>query len=200
MLIGPAPAFAGEADAASPDDAQSLVDIYCSQTAKDALDKDQLQSLAELIVTSIEPQAVNLLTGKFSCFEEAAANDELGREIGLYIYYGAGDKDGLSEHEDAFPGVYAYVLGSPAYDENKSYYEYLICMDAESLCTTDETGNARLELDDPTRIQLDTTFCHELFHAFMDDYNRVGMSGYTDAHAYFYLKSRRRPQPLQAVG
>jgi len=57
------PAFATEAD-----DSHRLVDIYCSQTAKDALGYEQLQTLVGLIVTSIEPQAVNLLIERFSLF------------------------------------------------------------------------------------------------------------------------------------
>ena len=181
--------FAAEAEEpVMEDDPSRLVDIYCSQTAKDALGNDQLQELVDLIVTSIEPQAVNLLVGSFPCFEDAAANDELGREIGLYIYYGTGDQDGIEEHENVAPGVYAYVLGSPKYeeDESESVYKYMICMDAESLNTSDDMDNALLDLEGQTRIQLDTTFCHELFHAFMDDYNRVGMSGYTDFESYIF--------------
>jgi len=27
-------------------------------------------------------------------------------------------------------------------------------------------------------------FCHELFHAFMDDYNRTGMTGLSDSATY----------------
>ena len=180
-------AFAGEAEeTAAADDPYRLVDIYCSQTAKDALGDDQLQELVDLIVTSIEPQAVNLLIESFPCFEEAAENDALGREIGLYIYYGAGDQDGIQEHENVSPGAYAYVLGSDALKENEGIYEYLICMDAESLSEADDMNQAVLDMDGQTRIQVDTTFCHELFHAFMDDYNRVGMSGYTDFDAYMF--------------
>ena len=55
-------------------------------------------------MTSVEPQTVNLLVERFPCYRDAAANDELGREIGLYIYYGTGDRDGIPEHEDVVPG------------------------------------------------------------------------------------------------
>ncbi len=179
--------FAAEAEeAVMEDDPYRLVDIYCSQSAKDALGDDQLQTLVDLIVTSIEPQAVNLLVESFPCFSDAAAKEELGREIGLYIYYGTGDQDGIEEHEDVAPGSYAYVLGADALEEDESVYKYLICMDAETLSTVDEMDHALLDMDDQTRIQVDTTFCHELFHAFMDDYNRVGMSGYTDFGSYMF--------------
>ena len=75
-------------DPSIADNPYRLVDIYCSQIARDVLGKDQLKALVDLTVTAIEPQAVNLLIESFPCFKDAAANDELGREIGLYIYYG----------------------------------------------------------------------------------------------------------------
>ena len=188
-----AAAFAGEAEtavmaqtAAMADDPYRLVDIHCSQSAKDFLGNEQLKTLVDLIVTSIEPQAANLLIERFPCFKEAAENDGLGREIGLYIYFGEGDQDGIDEHENVYPDVYAYVLGNAEYEADRSVYQYLICVDAESVSTIDDTNHAVLDLDGPTRIQLDTTFCHELFHAFMDDYNRVGMSGYTDHESFIF--------------
>ena len=168
MLLGSRgmPAFAGKAD------------LYCSQSAKDALGDEQLQDLVDLIVTSIEPQAVNLLIERFPCFKDGAENGELGRKIGLYIYYGSGDQDGINEHENVLPGAYAYVSGNTELEEGKSVFKYMICMDAEPLSTDSGSDHAVLNLEGPARIQLDTTFCHELFHAFMDDYNRVGMTGY----------------------
>ena len=178
------PARAVEAEAVPAEDPYSLVDIYCSQTARDALGDDVLASMVDLIVTSIEPQAVNLLIERFPCFKEAAENDEIGREIGLYIFYGEGDQDGIPEHENVAGGAYAYVNGTMAGEPGECEYRYMICIDAESLVTVDDDNNAVFSLDDKTRIQLDTTFCHELFHAFMEDYNRTGMSGYTDYEAF----------------
>ena len=172
------------AEAALADDPDRLVDLYCSQSAKDGLSREQLQALVSLIVTSIEPQAVNLLVERFPCFKEAAEHDALGREIGLYIYFGTGDQDGIAEHEDVAPGAYAYVSGYPDVDDNETVFKYMICIDAESLCTPDDMDDPVLDLDGQSRIQVDTTFCHELFHAFMDDYNRVGMSGFFDFTAF----------------
>ena len=170
------------------DDPYRLVDLYCSQSAKDALGEEQLQKLVSLIVTSIEPQAVNRLIECFPCFQDAAANDEIGREIGLYIYYGTGDQDGIEEHENVAPDAYAYVTGGPELETEESVYQYMICMDAESLSTVDDNSlsYATLNLDGQLRSLVDTIFCHELFHAFMDDYNRVGMSGYTDLEAFLF--------------
>ena len=178
-------AFAGKTEnAAVTVDSYTLADLYCSQSAKDALGDEQLQDLVDLIVTSIEPQAVNLLIERFPCFKDGAENGELGRKIGLYIYYGSGDQDGINEHENVLPGAYAYVSGNTELEEGKSVFKYMICMDAEPLSTDSGSDHAVLNLEGPARIQLDTTFCHELFHAFMDDYNRVGMTGYTDFSSY----------------
>ena len=184
------PVRAGEAAEA---DLSGLVDVYCSQSAKDALGDEQLQTLVDFIVTSVEPQAVELLAQSFPCFAEAAADGVLGREIGLYIYYETGDQDGIPEHEDVAPGSIAYVNGIPHYDEESQElsYQYLICIDAEMLATTDDAGNAVLDPNGAARVQLDTTFCHELFHAFMDDYNRSGMSGYTDYLSYLYFPEEK---------
>ena len=180
-------AFAENAEETA-DDPYRIVDLYCSQTAKEALGEEQLEALVNLIVTSIEPQAVNRLIECFPCFQDAAANDGLGREIGLYIYYGTGDQDGIEEHENVVSDAYAYVGGGPELEGEESVFKYMICMDAESLSTVNENSvsYAELNLDGPARSLVDTIFCHELFHAFMEDYNRVGMSGYTDLAAFLY--------------
>ena len=186
VLVAGTPAFAEAAKQATPSEPYSLADLYCSQTAKEALGREQLQELIDLIITSVEPQAVNLLIERFPCFKEAAAKDELGKEIGLYIFYGTGDPDGIDEHENVPTGAYAAVVGGQTYEEDRGVFKYMISIDAQSLCTVDEKGHAVLDLNDSTRAQVDTTFCHELFHAFMEDYNRVGMSGYTDYSAFVH--------------
>lgn len=65
-------------------------------------------------------------------------------------------------------------------------YCYMIGIDASSLATIDKNGNKVL---DPTTgkfvlardgidfVTFQNTIVHELFHAFMDDYNRTGMTG-----------------------
>ena len=174
------PAFAAGAE-----DPGSLAGFYCSQTVKDRIEEEKLQELVDAIVTSIEPQAVNLLIESFPCFREAAEKDGLGREIGLYIYYEKGDQDGIGEHEAAFPGSYAAVKADPVYHEDGSAtFNYMIYIDVQALIDGEANDDAVLDLDGPQRVQLDTTFCHELFHALMFDYNRAGMSGYTDIAPY----------------
>ena len=38
-----------------------LVDLYCSQTAKDAVSAEDLERLVDVVVNRLQPQAVNLL-------------------------------------------------------------------------------------------------------------------------------------------
>lgn len=166
------------------EDFYPLVDVHCSQTAIDALGYDELAELIAYITTSVEPQAVNMLANSFPCFSEAARQDGLGKEIGLYIYYENGDKDGIEEHEYVAPGAIAYVNGGFSEEgDGGENYEYMICIDAQTLCEFDDNGNPSLELDDALST-VDTVFCHELFHAFMDDYNRTGMTGLSDSATY----------------
>jgi len=174
-------------NAVTADDPHRLVDLYCSQSAKDALGYDQLEELVDLVITSVEPQAVNLLIESFPCFEEAAAEDSLGKEIGLYIYYKEGDQDGIEDHEIVAPGAIAYVDYGYTLEEDKSGFQYMICIDADALMPDDDSDHTVLDLDGQARIQLDTTLCHELFHAFMTDYNRTGMTGYIDFRSFYYL-------------
>ena len=59
----------------------------------------------------------------------------------------------------------------------------MICIDAQTLCEFDDNGNPDLEIDNVLST-VDTVFCHELFHTFMDDYNRTGMTGLSDSATY----------------
>jgi hypothetical protein len=64
----------------------------------------------------------------------------------------------------------------------------MIGIDVETMCDDDDDDDAdgnddkepMLDLNGQARIQVDTTFCHELFHTFMYDYNRIGMTGFID--------------------
>ena len=90
---------------------ESLVNVHCSQTIKNVLSMDELKNLVFLIRDVIQPQAVNLLKEGFPSFKKAVGNNELGKEISLYIYYEKGDADGIQEHESAPGGALAYVAG-----------------------------------------------------------------------------------------
>ena len=161
------------------------VDIHCARTACDALTDEDLEWLIDLVKNKLEPQAVNLLISKFPAFSVAAANQELGREIGLYIYYKVGDKDGIPEHERASETL-AYVSGDVAMKDGVLTYCYMIGVDVTGLVAIDKnedpirnatTGKFSLVRGGTPLETLCNTVVHELFHAFMDDYNRTGMLG-----------------------
>lgn len=174
-------AVPGDGGPSQPD----RVDLYCSKTARDALSYEDLDYLIDLIVNRLQPQAVNLLMDRFPAFAEAGRNGQLSRNIGLYVYFENGDKDGIPEHENA-PAALAYVNG----DVNKQgdgslAYGLLLGVDASSLVKRDANGNFVRTADGKCALEregkrFDTfvnTVVHEMFHAFMDDYNRVGMLG-----------------------
>ena len=161
------------------------IEIHCAQTARDALTDEDLEWLIDLVKNKLEPQAVNLLISKFPAFSAAAANRELGREIGLYIYYEAGDKDGIFEHEHATEAL-AFVRGDSVMKDGVLTYCYMIGVDVSDLVAIDEdedpirnatTGKLSLVRSGTPLETLCNTVVHELFHAFMDDYNRTGMLG-----------------------
>lgn len=156
-----------------------LVDIFCSQTAKDALSQADLEYLVDLIVNRLHPQAVNLLLDKFPAFHDAADNNEIGRQIGLYIYYENGDLDGDPVHEDAGDDVLAYVSGAHLEDNDTIHYRYVLALNVKSCTQLDDNGIPVLMKDGESACTLENTIVHELFHAMMDDYNRTGMAGTT---------------------
>ncbi len=168
---------------------RSLVDIYCSQTARDAFSDEDLEFILDLILNKLEPQAVELLLDSFPAFRAAADQGQIGREIGLYVYYKDGDKDGIAEHEAAPPDALAYVGYNTVIDGDNIKYCYMMAVDLSSLAQLDDddnpvmnpaTGKFVLVREGEAMTTLENTIVHELLHAIMDDYNRTGMLGATD--------------------
>ncbi len=179
------------AEESNTGDARSLIDIYCAQTARDALTDDDLEYLLDLVLTKLQPQAVELLLEKFPAFRAAADQGQIGREIGLYVYYEKGDSDGKPEHQVDSPNALAYVFGDAFKDGDEVKYGYMIAIDTASLVQMDEDGNPVrnpntgkyvLLRDGDAMRTFENTMVHELFHALMDDYNRTGMVGAFDIH------------------
>lgn len=187
------PNYAGPIDGDSSDEGQAdedgsgmdtqdelgyWVDIYCAQTAKDVLSQNDLEYLVDLIINKLQPQAVNLLLEKFPAFSHAEELDWLGKQIGLYIYYESGDRDGDPAHENV-SGALAYVNGRYIKENlgESARYVYIIGVDVSSLTGRDEEGNLILIRDGNDAVAFENTIVHEMFHAFMDDYNRIGMAG-----------------------
>ena len=164
-----------------------LVDIFCAQTARNALSDEDLEWLINLILCRLQPQAVELLLNSFPAFRAGADKGEIGKEIGLYIYYQKGDDDGNSSHQTP-PKVIAYVSGDVTKIDNNLKYAYMFAVDVNDLIKRDvknnpvtnpATGKYVLLRDGDAMRTFENTIVHELFHAIMDDYNRTGMAGGT---------------------
>lgn len=187
--IAPATEAAGTAEEPSTEAGPSLIDIYCAQTARDALTDEDLEYLINLVLTKLQPQAVELLLEKFPAFRAAADQGSIGREIGMYIYFEKGDSDGVKEHKSPGADALAFVYGDAFQDGDDVKYGYMVAIDALSLVQKDKDGNPIrnpstgkyiLLRDGETMRTFENTIVHEHFHALMDDYNRTGMVGATD--------------------
>ena len=158
-----------------------LINIYCAQTAQDALSDDDLTFLIDLIINRLQPQAVNLLLDRFPSFAAGAKAGEIGTDIGLYIYYNRGDSDGDPAHESASDKALAYVSGQYlSRSGDVPRYGYMIGVNAGSFVDKDahgQDGKSILVREGSTMNNLENTIVHELFHALMDDFNRTGMAG-----------------------
>nr|MCR5404643.1 hypothetical protein [Butyrivibrio sp.] len=137
----------------------------------------------DTIINSIEPQAVEVLLEGFPAFRYAADSGQLGREIGLYVYYEKGDEDGLTAHQSTVEGGMAYVQKNVSVKDGEYFVGYIIGIDLSEFTRKDKYD---LPVMDPSTgkfvlsreyTQLENTIVHEMLHAFMDDYNRVGMFG-----------------------
>ena len=173
-FLNEAPGFGG--DPASSSSLADLVQIHCSNTAREALPQKDLETLVDLIINKIEPQAVNLLIKSFPAFQKAEKNGELSRNIGLYIYFKNGDQDGIRVHENAPSGALAYVASSH-WNEKTPVFGQFMGVDASEFTEQDQSGNNVLATSEKKRADLENTVVHEMLHAFMNDYTRVGATG-----------------------
>ena len=169
--------------------ARTLIDIYCAQTARDAFSDEDLEFLLDLVLNKLEPQSVELLLDSFPAFRAAADQGQIGREIGLYVYYKSGDIDGIPEHEAMPANAPVSVRADAVVDGDNVKYCYMIGIDLSSLARLDEDGNPVrdsktgkfvLLRDGENMTAFENAIVHELFHAIMDDHNRTGMVGATD--------------------
>lgn len=147
-----------------------IVNVHCDQNAKDALTESDLDFLAELVVNTLQPQAVNLLTNKFPALKEAADNREIGKYITVIVSYDEGAKS------------VGYASRGRTTDETLPDYKfvYSLTVNASPLTDHKEDGKAILTRDfnSVAITDLANTVVHELFHCFSYDYNRPGLTGY----------------------
>ena len=189
----------GQIDLGTP---AGLVDVYCSQTARDRLDTDQLERLIDLIINRLQPQAVELLLSKFPLFRYAADRGGVGREIGLYVFYEKGDNDGRPEHMDTSGGSVAYVRAEHVPDGDTIKFQYLLGVDAAALCRFDEESGwkAILMLEDGKIASLlENTIVHEMMHAFCYDILRAGMCGAVRPEELFNNNSEEQTKLYNAT-
>lgn len=184
--------------------------IHCSDNAKNAFteQQDDLAWFVSFVKNVIEPEATALLEKKFPAYKEAAKNNELGKNLGLYVYFEkADDASGGQNADETGDADEAGNSGTVAkvewdYDDNGEL-TYRLCVDVSSfyeLKTTDNkdgTQTTRYEFaEDEAYALLDNTIVHELMHVHMLDYTRTGMTGKQyDEKSKTYLNNEKVKYP-----
>ncbi|WP_026489150.1 hypothetical protein [Butyrivibrio sp. XBB1001] len=146
-----------------------------------------VEKLADLIVwvkKTLEPEAVNLLESKFPAYEKAVNNDEIGKDIGLYIFY--------DDYENPNGTTEDYKDFLATVNTQWWYYqpglEYRVNINAKYFYEKDAAGDWQF-VPDKAYSDLDNTLVHEMMHAYMDDYTRAGMTGIQydkENNTYYY--------------
>ena len=166
-----------------------IVSIHCSKKAKDSMVLEELADFVDLIKYRLQPQAIELLQNRFPAYQEAAKNNQLGEQIGLYVYFDEEEDDGVLGHNTASDDTIAYVSAGNL--ENKKgdlEFQYILGVNARFFVQMDDledpildaNGKARLTKDEKMLANLENTIVHEMMHLFMFDYNRIGMTGIAD--------------------
>lgn len=157
----------------------TYTELYCSNTAKEAIDSDVLEQFCDLLINRIEPQAVNLLLDKLPALKAAAEQGGLSSEIGMYVYYGKGDYDCYAHFIDG--GAAASTSICPLEDEDESaVLGQLIAFNTKTIFNKDTDGNSYFDTGSHEWLRFEYAVAHELVHAVMNDYNRAGVMGYND--------------------
>ena len=184
----------GQTDQKEPLTREELLE-HCADNTLKRYGEDEMVNLVELIINTIQPQAVEFIKNSFPAFAEAAKAGDLGKEIGLYIYRLYGDKDGVKAHADTSLQALAYVGYNISKDEQgKAEFGYIIGLNTIYFQYKDEDGNLHIDYSEQAAADLDNSIIHEMFHAFMLDYNRTGSIGTRNPEDYF-----RRSEDLQNI-
>ena len=154
---------------------KTIAENHGDDNINEKLGVDNVAWFASFIKDTIEPEAVNLLLKKFPAYQEAADNDELGKDLGLYVYFNdAYDKDGNKEDNSSYV---AYVEWKSTDDGGS----YKLAINAGTMFDVEvdaETGEKTVRFkDEEAYVVLDTTIVHEIMHAMMYDYTMTGMTG-----------------------
>ena len=166
-----------------------LVPVHCAKTAQESLSQEDLARLIDLVRNKVQPQTVNYLIDRIPAFREAYDRGGIGRNIGFYIYAGSADPGDKTPGHSGLSNANAYISGQHLYDQKtKEYvYAYVLALNAGMLFEKDENGIYKMDpetglhiliTDDEKLQDLENTIVHEMLHVLMNDYNRVGMSGF----------------------
>ena len=171
---------------------------HCAENTLNKYGEDEMANLVDLIINCIQPQAVELIKNKFPAFAGAAEADELGKEIGLYVYRMVGEKDGVKAHAETSSKALAYVSYHIDKDEEGDMQVgYILGVNTFYFQTRDKDGNLQIDKSEQAVSDLDNSIVHEMFHAFMCDYNRTGTIGTPDPEDY--LQSGKKLQETRDV-
>lgn len=158
---------------------------HCAKNTLDTYGEDEMANLVDLIINRIQPQAVNLIKDKFPAFARAAQEDALGKEMGLYIYRMYGEEDGVKAHQDTSTKALAYVGYRINEDEEgQAELGYVIGVNTIYFQSRDKDRKLHIDTSEQAVADLDNSILHEMFHAFMCDYNRTGTIGTPDPDDY----------------
>ena len=146
-----------------------IVNVHCDEKAKEALTDSDLEYLADLVVNTLQPQAVNLLIEKFPALKKAAENNEIGKNLAVVVSYNEGNSASCyASHgwidDNTYPNskfVYNLTVNASPLTDHKE--------DGKSVITRDVSSEALTELAN--------TVVHELYHCISYDYNRPGLTG-----------------------
>ncbi len=155
----------------SDNEKKELVHLHCDDNVINEIGVDNLAKLVSFVKNVLEPEAVSLLEEKFPAYKNASENNELGKHIGLYVYYDSiTDGETVKDMSDAVGYVDARFNGD-------GLYEYQLGINVKDLFVKDEKSDTYVFAGDEAYSLLDCTLVHEMMHGFMDDYVRPGMSG-----------------------
>ena len=152
----------------------SLVKLYCTPEIIEKFGESSLAEFLNIIINYVEPMAVNTLIESFPAYKEADKSNELGEQIGFYVF-----DSRFNKSEDGMSNVLAYVSAKYTDENDNNSFEYFLAINTESLYKETQEGSGEYVVNTDESETLYNTLTHEMMHAFMDDYNRTGMMGNT---------------------
>ncbi len=157
----------------SDEENQKLVEAHCDKNVIEKIGTDKLSALVNWVKNTLEPETVSLLTSKFPAFKKATEKGELGKNIGLYVYYNTYyDEDGKAHDKSRS------LASVDTVSDSSGKVKYRLSVNAGGFYDQNpETGEYEFNKSD-AYTDLDNTLVHEMMHAFMYDYTRTGMTGW----------------------